>query len=52
MATEQSLLYGRMDRPDLGTARGVPFTWTGVGVPTNDTVFSVPVAATEHRPER
>lgn len=40
-STEPHLHFQLMDGPDLDTARGVPFTWRGVGVPANGEVFTV-----------
>ena len=39
--TEPHLHFQLMDDPDLETARGVPFSWRGVGVPRNGEVFTV-----------
>ncbi|MFF2778678.1 M23 family metallopeptidase [Streptomyces sp. NPDC058052] len=41
-STEPHVHFQLMDGPDLDTARGVPFTWRGVGVPRNGETFSVP----------
>ncbi|WP_411075296.1 M23 family metallopeptidase [Streptomyces sp. cmx-4-7] len=38
-STEPHLHFHLMDGPDLDTARGVPFTWRGVGVPRNKETF-------------
>jgi hypothetical protein len=35
-----------MDGPDLDTARGVPFTWRGIGVPRNGEIVETPSPAT------
>ncbi|QEU93335.1 M23 family metallopeptidase [Streptomyces kanamyceticus] len=40
-STEPHVHFQLMDGPDLDTARGVPFTWRGVGVPANGEVFTV-----------
>ncbi|MFB7938536.1 M23 family metallopeptidase [Streptomyces sp. NPDC056049] len=40
-STEPHVHFQLMDGPDLDTARGVPFTWRGVGVPRNGETFSV-----------
>ncbi|MFD5320549.1 M23 family metallopeptidase [Streptomyces sp. NPDC127098] len=40
-STEPHLHFQLMDGPDLTTARGLPFTWRGVGVPANGERFSV-----------
>ncbi|MEV6474541.1 M23 family metallopeptidase [Streptomyces sp. NPDC051657] len=39
--TEPHLHFHLMDSPDLDSARGVPFTWRGVGVPANGETFTV-----------
>ncbi|WP_371624471.1 M23 family metallopeptidase [Streptomyces sp. NBC_01116] len=39
--TEPHLHFHLMDSPDLDDARGVPFTWRGVGVPANKETFTV-----------
>ncbi|MGW6532010.1 M23 family metallopeptidase [Streptomyces venezuelae] len=39
-STEPHVHFQLMDGPDLETARGVPFSWLGVGVPANGTVFT------------
>ncbi|WP_228182303.1 M23 family metallopeptidase [Streptomyces anulatus] len=39
--TEPHLHFQLMDGPDLDNARGVPFTWRGVGVPANKETFTV-----------
>ena len=38
-STEPHVHFQLMDGPDLETARGVPFTWRGVGVPKNGETF-------------
>ncbi len=40
-SSEPHLHVHLMDSPDLDDARGVPFTWRGVGVPANGTTFTV-----------
>ncbi|MGW6057107.1 M23 family metallopeptidase [Streptomyces sp. NPDC055189] len=40
-STEPHVHFQLMDGPDLGTARGVPFRWRGVGVPANGETFTV-----------
>ncbi|MEU7581921.1 M23 family metallopeptidase [Streptomyces sp. NPDC041068] len=45
-STEPHVHFQLMDGPDLDTARGVPFTWRGVGVPANGEVFTVAEAST------
>lgn len=39
--TEPHLHIQLMDGPDLDNARGIPFTWRGVGVPANGETFTV-----------
>ncbi|MCQ4200634.1 M23 family metallopeptidase [Streptomyces sp. NPDC060311] len=41
-STEPHVHFQLMDGPDPDTARGLPFTWTGIGVPRNGEVFDVP----------
>ncbi|MEU3442724.1 M23 family metallopeptidase [Streptomyces griseoincarnatus] len=41
-STEPHLHFQLMDGPDPDTARGIPFTWCGIGVPRNNEVFEVP----------
>ncbi|MFC8871449.1 M23 family metallopeptidase [Streptomyces sp. NPDC057148] len=41
-STEPHVHFQLMDGPDPDTARGVPFTWTDLGVPCNGEVFDVP----------
>ncbi|MGW9438180.1 M23 family metallopeptidase [Streptomyces sp. NPDC055607] len=38
-STEPHVHFHLMNGPDLDTARGVPFTWRGVGVPKNKETF-------------
>ncbi|WP_432149289.1 M23 family metallopeptidase [Streptomyces sp. bgisy029] len=40
-SSEPHLHLQLMDGPDLDTARGVPFTWRGVGVPAGGETFTV-----------
>ncbi|MBF9132159.1 M23 family metallopeptidase [Plantactinospora sp. S1510] len=40
-STEPHVHFQLMDNPDLAVARGIPFTWRGLGVPANGEVFSV-----------
>ncbi|NGO76110.1 M23 family metallopeptidase [Streptomyces sp. YC504] len=40
-STEPHVHFQLMDTPDLTTARGLPFTWRGVGVPVNGERFTV-----------
>ncbi|ROV67325.1 MULTISPECIES: M23 family metallopeptidase [Streptomyces] len=40
-SSEPHLHVHLMDSPDLDDARGVPFTWRGVGVPANGETFTV-----------
>lgn len=39
--TEPHLHFHLMDGPDPDSARGIPFTWRGVGVPANGETFTV-----------
>ncbi|MFC9858540.1 MULTISPECIES: M23 family metallopeptidase [unclassified Streptomyces] len=39
-STEPHVHFQLMDDPDLDVARGIPFTWRGIGVPANGDVFS------------
>ncbi|MDH3034883.1 M23 family metallopeptidase [Streptomyces sp. TRM75561] len=41
-STEPHLHFQLMDGPDPDTARGIRFTWRGIGVPRNNEVFEVP----------
>ncbi|MFD0148785.1 M23 family metallopeptidase [Streptomyces sp. NPDC055721] len=41
-STEPHVHFQLMDGPDLATARGVPFTWQGVGVPASGETFTAP----------
>ncbi|MBE1486737.1 M23 family metallopeptidase [Plantactinospora soyae] len=50
-STEPHVHFQLMDNPDLDVARGIPFTWRGLGVPANGEVFSVDPVHTEE-PER
>lgn len=38
-STEPHVHFQLMDGPDLDTARGIPFTWRGIGVPANGESF-------------
>ncbi|MFC9946745.1 M23 family metallopeptidase [Streptomyces pratensis] len=40
-STEPHVHFQLMDHPDLDVARGIPFTWRGVGVPANGEAFVV-----------
>ncbi|UFQ16681.1 MULTISPECIES: M23 family metallopeptidase [Streptomyces] len=40
-STEPHLHFQLMDGPDLDTARGVPFSWRGIGVPGGGETFAV-----------
>ncbi|QGV82712.1 M23 family metallopeptidase [Streptomyces ficellus] len=40
-STEPHLHFQLMDGPDARTARGLPFTWRGVGVPAGGETFTV-----------
>lgn len=39
-STEPHVHFQLMDHPDLDVARGVPFTWRGIGVPANGSAFT------------
>ncbi|MFJ8979179.1 M23 family metallopeptidase [Streptomyces sp. NPDC102282] len=39
-STEPHVHFQLMDHPDLDVARGIPFTWRGIGVPANGEVFT------------
>ncbi|MFD4632285.1 M23 family metallopeptidase [Streptomyces sp. NPDC058284] len=39
-STEPHVHFQLMDGPDPDTARGVPFTWRGIGVPANGAFFT------------
>lgn len=39
-STEPHVHFQLMDHPDLDVARGVPFTWRGIGVPANGEAFT------------
>ncbi|CAL9467153.1 hypothetical protein SUDANB58_02771 [Streptomyces sp. enrichment culture] len=41
-SSEPHLHFQLMDGPDPDTARGVPFTWRGIGVPRGGEVFDAP----------
>jgi murein DD-endopeptidase MepM/ murein hydrolase activator NlpD len=47
-STEPHLHFQLMDGPDPDTARGIPFTWSGIGVPGNGEAFEAPT--TESQP--
>ncbi|MEW2396677.1 M23 family metallopeptidase [Streptomyces sp. NPDC046862] len=47
-STEPHLHFQLMDGPDPDTARGIPFTWRGIGVPRNNEIFEAPT--TESQP--
>ncbi|MEV7105929.1 M23 family metallopeptidase [Streptomyces atroolivaceus] len=38
-STEPHVHFQLMDHPDLDRARGIPFTWRGIGVPADGEVF-------------
>ncbi|MFI5684741.1 M23 family metallopeptidase [Streptomyces sp. NPDC051636] len=46
-STEPHLHFQLMDGPDPDTARGIPFTWHGIGVPRNREAFEVPAQASQ-----
>ncbi|MFJ8863250.1 M23 family metallopeptidase [Streptomyces sp. NPDC102451] len=39
-STEPHVHFQLMDHPDLDRARGIPFTWRGIGVPAGDEAFT------------
>ncbi|MET9824451.1 MULTISPECIES: M23 family metallopeptidase [Streptomyces] len=45
-STEPHVHFQLMDGPDPDTARGIRFTWRGIGVPRNGEVFDAPEPAT------
>ncbi|MFD4116245.1 M23 family metallopeptidase [Streptomyces niveus] len=45
-STESHVHFQLMDGPDMDTARGIPFTWRGVGVPANGESFTPEPEAT------
>lgn len=45
-STEPHVHFQLMDGPDLATARGVPFSWRGIGVPANGEEFTAAAKAT------
>ncbi|MFF7735117.1 peptidoglycan DD-metalloendopeptidase family protein [Streptomyces sp. NPDC007984] len=45
-SSEPHLHFQLMDGPDPDTARGVPFTWQGIGVPRNGQTFEAPPTVT------
>ncbi|MFD8476001.1 M23 family metallopeptidase [Streptomyces globisporus] len=49
-SSEPHLHVHLMDSPDLDDARGVPFTWRGVGVPANGETFTAEERVAEARP--
>ncbi|MGK5695141.1 M23 family metallopeptidase [Streptomyces sp. URMC 128] len=46
-STEPHLHFQLMDAPDPDSARGVPFTWRGIGVPGNGETFETPARASQ-----
>ncbi|WNF28432.1 M23 family metallopeptidase [Streptomyces sp. C11-1] len=48
--TEPHLHFQLMDGPDLDTARGVPFSWRGVGVPAGGETFTAGEQVAPARP--
>ncbi|WP_333750053.1 M23 family metallopeptidase [Streptomyces sp. IBSBF 2394] len=44
-STEPHVHFQLMDGPDPDSARGVPFTWTGIGVPRNGEIVETPSSA-------
>ncbi|MFD6279994.1 M23 family metallopeptidase [Streptomyces sp. NPDC060209] len=39
-SSEPHVHFQLMDHPDLDVARGIPFTWRGIGVPANGSAFT------------
>lgn len=46
-STEPHVHFQLMDGPDPDTARGLPFTWRGIGVPRNGETFEAPAAQSQ-----
>ncbi|MFE6624995.1 M23 family metallopeptidase [Streptomyces sp. NPDC008086] len=46
-STEPHLHFQLMDTPDPDTARGIPFTWRGIGVPRNHEAFEAPTTTSQ-----
>ncbi|TXS41302.1 M23 family metallopeptidase [Streptomyces sp. uw30] len=46
-SSEPHVHFQLMDGPDPDTARGIPFTWRGIGVPRNQEVFESPTTASQ-----
>ncbi|MFI9465623.1 M23 family metallopeptidase [Streptomyces xiamenensis] len=44
-SSEPHVHFQLMDHPDPRHAQGIPFTWTGVGVPANAETFTSPASA-------
>ena len=51
-STQPHVHFQLMDGPDLDTARGVPFRWRGVGVPSGGEVFTAGEDAGASAPSR
>ncbi|MGV9288276.1 M23 family metallopeptidase [Streptomyces sp. NPDC003719] len=51
-STQPHVHFQLMDGPDLDTARGVPFRWRGVGVPSGGEVFTAGADARAPAPSR
>jgi murein DD-endopeptidase MepM/ murein hydrolase activator NlpD len=45
-SSEPHLHFQLMDGPDPDTARGLPFSWRGLGVPRNREIFEAPAPST------
>ncbi|GCD94686.1 hypothetical protein [Embleya hyalina] len=41
-SSEPHVYFQPMDAADPDVARGIPFTWRGLGVPANGELFAVP----------
>ncbi|MFC5213884.1 M23 family metallopeptidase [Streptomyces coerulescens] len=46
-SSEPHVHFQLMDGPDPDTARGIPFTWRGIGVPRNREIFEAPAAQSQ-----
>jgi murein DD-endopeptidase MepM/ murein hydrolase activator NlpD len=44
-SSEPHLHFQLMDDPDPDAARGIPFTWRGIGLPANGEIFQTPPTA-------
>ncbi|NUP20022.1 MAG: M23 family metallopeptidase [Streptomyces sp.] len=46
-SSEPHVHFQLMDGADPDTARGIPFTWSGIGVPRNNEAFEAPTTASQ-----